>query len=441
MTATLPQAALAKVRLGEPVAHRAVRRAGDGHGDAGDRASRSPTRATHTHAASASTCRRPTGVLPGQFARAQFVTGTTRALAIPALGAAEARRGDGGLRRRPRRPRAAAAGARRRAGGGRPWSKSSPALRAASALRRTRCRRGWPRPRQRYLQRSRAGRQALVPDPSTQESPPPGEPGRRRTSMAHIVILGAGIGGMPMAYEMRELARRDDTVTVVSNSPQLPLRPVQSRGSPSTGASARTSSSTIAPCAQAEGHRLHPGRRQARASGREPDRTGRRQQHRLRLPGHRHRPEAGLRRSRGPGPEAATRSSICHVDHAVEAGKAWEQFVKDPGPDRRRRRAGRFLLRPGLRVRHDHGHRPAPAQDPRQGADDLRHRRTLHRPPRPRRRRRLQGHDGIGAARPAHQVDLQRQGRPRSRPARCSSPSTTTTASRRRNTNCRSSTR
>ena len=30
---------------------------------------------------------------------------------------------------------------------------------------------------------------------------------RREESMAHIVILGAGLGGMPMAYEMRELAR------------------------------------------------------------------------------------------------------------------------------------------------------------------------------------------------------------------------------------------
>jgi len=26
--------------------------------------------------------------------------------------------------------------------------------------------------------------------------------------MAHIVILGAGIGGMPMAYEMRQRARK-----------------------------------------------------------------------------------------------------------------------------------------------------------------------------------------------------------------------------------------
>ncbi len=33
----------------------------------------------------------------------------------------------------------------------------------------------------------------------------------------------------------------------------------------------------------------------------------------------------------GLGPGGHTQS-ICHVDHAVAAGKAWEEFVKDPGP-------------------------------------------------------------------------------------------------------------
>jgi len=37
--------------------------------------------------------------------------------------------------------------------------------------------------------------------------------------MAHIVILGAGIGGLPMAYEMRDLARPVDRIAVVSDSP------------------------------------------------------------------------------------------------------------------------------------------------------------------------------------------------------------------------------
>ncbi|MDP2878319.1 MAG: FAD/NAD(P)-binding oxidoreductase, partial [Sulfuricella sp.] len=33
----------------------------------------------------------------------------------------------------------------------------------------------------------------------------------------------------------------------------------------------------------------------------------------------------------GMGPGKNT-YSICHVDHAVEAGKAWDQFIRDPGP-------------------------------------------------------------------------------------------------------------
>ena len=33
--------------------------------------------------------------------------------------------------------------------------------------------------------------------------------------MAHIVIMGAGIGGMSMAYEMREAARAEDKVAGV----------------------------------------------------------------------------------------------------------------------------------------------------------------------------------------------------------------------------------
>jgi hypothetical protein len=54
--------------------------------------------------------------------------------------------------------------------------------------------------------------------------------------MAHIVVLGAGLGGMPMAYEMRELARRGDLVTVVSNGPRFHFVP----SNPSVGVNWRT---------------------------------------------------------------------------------------------------------------------------------------------------------------------------------------------------------
>ena len=36
--------------------------------------------------------------------------------------------------------------------------------------------------------------------------------------MAHIIIIGAGIGGLPMAFEMREIARPEDRVTVLANT-------------------------------------------------------------------------------------------------------------------------------------------------------------------------------------------------------------------------------
>jgi sulfide:quinone oxidoreductase len=36
--------------------------------------------------------------------------------------------------------------------------------------------------------------------------------------MAHIVIMGAGIGGMPAAYEMREILPKEHRVTVVNTT-------------------------------------------------------------------------------------------------------------------------------------------------------------------------------------------------------------------------------
>ena len=36
-------------------------------------------------------------------------------------------------------------------------------------------------------------------------------------NMAKIVVMGAGLGGMPMAFEMQDLARKEDSVTVISD--------------------------------------------------------------------------------------------------------------------------------------------------------------------------------------------------------------------------------
>ena len=43
--------------------------------------------------------------------------------------------------------------------------------------------------------------------------------------MAHIIIIGSGLGGMTMAFEMRENARPGDRITVVSNNPTFHFVP------------------------------------------------------------------------------------------------------------------------------------------------------------------------------------------------------------------------
>jgi sulfide:quinone oxidoreductase len=49
---------------------------------------------------------------------------------------------------------------------------------------------------------------------------------RRETgNMAHVVIMGAGLGGMPMAYEMQEQLRPGDRLTVVGNGPNFHFVP------------------------------------------------------------------------------------------------------------------------------------------------------------------------------------------------------------------------
>ncbi len=58
--------------------------------------------------------------------------------------------------------------------------------------------------------------------------------------MSDIVIMGAGLGGMPMALEMRELAREQDRVMVVSDRDcSISCRPVP--GWAGAGASRMTS--------------------------------------------------------------------------------------------------------------------------------------------------------------------------------------------------------
>ena len=48
---------------------------------------------------------------------------------------------------------------------------------------------------------------------------------KEESSMARIVVLGAGIGGVPMAYEMKETVDKNHEVIVISDSPTFHFVP------------------------------------------------------------------------------------------------------------------------------------------------------------------------------------------------------------------------
>ena len=148
--------------------------------------------------------------------------------------------------------------------------------------------------------------------------------------MAHVVILGAGLGGMPMAYEMKAALRKEDRVTVVGNGPTFHFVP----SNPWVAVGWRKRSDIEFPAAPplekrgiafeaAGAKRVHPADNRVELNdGRFLDydylviATG---------------PKLAFDEVEGLGPSGHTHS-ICHVDHAVKAEEAWQSFVKDPGP-------------------------------------------------------------------------------------------------------------
>ena len=148
--------------------------------------------------------------------------------------------------------------------------------------------------------------------------------------MAHIVIIGAGIGGMPMAYEMKDLARKEDKVTVISDTPKFHFVP----SNPWVAVNWRKRSDIemeIAPALQRRGiafvnqaaKRVHPEQNRVElADGSMVDydylviATG---------------PKLAFDEVPGLGPNGHTQS-VCHVHHAEKAAMDWDKFVADPGP-------------------------------------------------------------------------------------------------------------
>ncbi len=148
--------------------------------------------------------------------------------------------------------------------------------------------------------------------------------------MAKIVVIGAGIGGIPMAFEMKEIARKGDEVVVVADTPTFHFVP----SNPWVAVNWRKPSDVkieLTPVFKKKGitfiqqkvTKVKPESNQLElADGNTVDydylviATG---------------PKLAFDEIPGLGPQGHTHS-VCHVDHAGESGEFWDKFIQDPGP-------------------------------------------------------------------------------------------------------------
>ncbi|MBK1690608.1 NAD(P)/FAD-dependent oxidoreductase [Ectothiorhodospira mobilis] len=148
--------------------------------------------------------------------------------------------------------------------------------------------------------------------------------------MAHVVVLGAGLGGTLQAYELKENLGPEDQLTVISDKPYFQFTP----SNPWAGVGWRKKEDItidLAPVMARRGieflcdgaRRLHPGENRIELqSGRSVEydylviATG---------------PELAFDEIEGFGPGQYTHS-VCQVEHATVSGEQWEAFCANPGP-------------------------------------------------------------------------------------------------------------
>ncbi len=148
--------------------------------------------------------------------------------------------------------------------------------------------------------------------------------------MTRIIVVGAGIGGVPMAFELRDLLGKDVEITVVSDSEWfqfVPSNPWVTLGwrkpeqikihLPEVFARKGIGFSALGVRRILAGENaveLNDGKRLPYdylvvATG----------------------PALAFDEIEGLGPEHNS-NSVCHVDHATAAAERWEEFCADPGP-------------------------------------------------------------------------------------------------------------
>lgn len=149
--------------------------------------------------------------------------------------------------------------------------------------------------------------------------------------MAHVVVMGAGLGGAIMAYELKEQLRPEDKVTVVTKDPKYHFVP--SNPWIAVGWRDRADITVdLAPAMAKKGidfipvaaERLHPEENRIElVDGKSVAydflviATG---------------PELAFDEIPGFGPHGGFTQSVCHIDHAEAAKSVFEKLVANPGP-------------------------------------------------------------------------------------------------------------
>ena len=148
--------------------------------------------------------------------------------------------------------------------------------------------------------------------------------------MAHVVVLGAGLGGTIMAYEVRDELAREHKVSVVTNGTHYSFVP----SNPWVAVGWRDKSAIEVDLTTVMKRRnidLHPqGCKRVHAAEKRlelNDGTSIEYDYLIISTG----PELAFDEIEGLGPEAHTQS-VCHVDHAVQAKEAFDKLVANPGP-------------------------------------------------------------------------------------------------------------
>ncbi|WP_374544961.1 NAD(P)/FAD-dependent oxidoreductase [Rhodoblastus sp.] len=148
--------------------------------------------------------------------------------------------------------------------------------------------------------------------------------------MADIVIMGAGLGGVIMAYEMKDAMRPEDRLIVVTRDPIYHFVP----SNPWVAVGWRTRESVeidLAPTFSRRGIDFKPvpvAKIDPETSRLElEDGSSLSYDYLIVATG----PELAFDEIEGFGPEAFT-SSVCHIDHAEKTALTLEEFCKKPGP-------------------------------------------------------------------------------------------------------------